>query len=363
MTFVHLIMLKNNYPCLLLMNDLHVGKENIPEFIANWNEALSICEKMGIREIAIGGDLFLSRSSQTLDILLAVHDVLVTAAGKGVHVTLVNGNHDLVNLESVRGYCHIFDQHPNVSVAGEYITLPVGDGQYALLHIIPYFPEDGSFCEKLSEVKRDAMDLSKKNFLYVHQGINGALSQPADKELPTNIFGGFERVFAGHYHNRCVIPKTCIEYIGASRQHNFGEDEAKGYTVLYNNGEYEFIQNKANLRYKVIDIQDDKADIHLMDLLEELKEAGRYRTKVRVHTTSAKAGNVDKEKLLGAGASKVEIIPEDAAQAEISSSGLFEKFDSRKIRETYTGFCHEKKIEEIELGLSYLSKIGQPCGN
>lgn len=356
-------MSKNNYPCLLLMNDLHVGKENIPEFMSNWNEALSICEKMGIGEIVIGGDLFLSRSSQTLDILLAVHDVLRTAARKGIRVILANGNHDLVNQESVRGYCHIFAPYPNVSVADEYITLPVGAGEYALLHLIPYFPEDGSFCEKLSAVKRDGVDVLKKNFLYIHQGINGALSQPADKELPTHIFEGFERVFVGHYHNRCIIPTTCIEYIGSSRQHNFGEDEAKGYTVLYNDGDYEFIQNKTNLRYKVIDIEDHQADIHLTDLLEELKETGRYRTKVRVRTTSAKAPNVDKEKLLAAGASKVEIIAEDADQTEISSCGLFEKFDSRKIKETYTEFCQEKKINEVELGLSYLSKIEQPCGN
>lgn len=63
-------MAKEIYPCLLLFNDLHVGKENIPEFVANWNEALCICERLGITEIALGGDLFLSRAAQTLDILL-----------------------------------------------------------------------------------------------------------------------------------------------------------------------------------------------------------------------------------------------------------------------------------------------------
>lgn len=350
-------MADKNYPCLLLMNDLHIGKENIPEFIANWNEALSICEKMGVKQIAIGGDLFLSRASQTLDILLTIHDCLLTAAEHEIRVVLANGNHDLVNQEAVRGYCHIFDQHPNVLVADNYITLPIGDGQYALLHMIPYFPEDGSFTQKLSEVRQNSIDSKKKNFLYIHEGINGALSMPSEKELPANIFDEFERVFVAHYHNRCVIPKTRIEYIGSSRQHNFGEDEQKGYTVLYNDGSHEFIQNRANVRYKVIDIDADKVDIHLTDLLDELKETGRYRTKVRVHATSAKASSIDKAKLLEAGASKVEIITEDSEQADVATSSLFEKFDSRKIRETYTEFCREKEIEDVELGLSYLSKI------
>ena len=71
----HMLMPKEkDYPCLLLLNDIHVSKDNIPEFTANWREALDICRKMDIRDIAIGGDLFLSRAAQTLDVLLAVHD-------------------------------------------------------------------------------------------------------------------------------------------------------------------------------------------------------------------------------------------------------------------------------------------------
>lgn len=356
-------MAKEIYPCLLLFNDLHVGKENIPEFVANWNEALCICERLGITEIALGGDLFLSRAAQTLDILLAVHDVLLATAKKGIRVTIANGNHDKVAPESERGYCHIFDQHRNVVVANDYVSLPIGDGQHALLHLIPYFPEDGSFTEKLQTVKTQALDSTKLNFLYLHEGINGALSQPSEKELPANLFEGFDKVFVAHYHNRCVIPKTNVEYIGSSRQHNFGEDEMKGYTVLYNDGSTEFIQNKINLRYKVIDVDADQVDIHLTDLLDEMKADGHYRTKVRVHTTSVGASSIPKEKLLHAGASKVEIITEETEAADVSASSLFEKFDTHKIRETYEEFCREKEIAEVELGLSYLSKIDSVCGN
>lgn len=312
---------------------------------------------MNVSQIAICGDLFLSRASQTLDILLAVHDCLLSAAEQGINVSIANGNHDKVSLEANRGYCHIYNQHPNVLVADDYITLPIGDGRYALLHMIAYFPEDGSFCDKLSDLKRNALDGSKKNYLYIHEGINGALSQPSDKELPANIFEEFERVFVAHYHNRCVIPQTRIEYIGSSRQHNFGEDEEKGYTVLYNDGSHEFIQNRANVRYKVIDVDGDKVDIHLTDLLDEIKESGRYRTKVRVYTTPEKSASINKSILLEAGASKVEIITEEIQPIEVASSSLFEKFDTGKIRETYEEFCEEKQIEDVELGLSYLSKI------
>lgn len=54
------------------MNDIHVSKDNIPAFQANWQEAVELCRKWGISEIAVGGDLFFSRAAQTLDVLLAV---------------------------------------------------------------------------------------------------------------------------------------------------------------------------------------------------------------------------------------------------------------------------------------------------
>lgn len=361
----HMLMPKEkNYPCLLLFNDIHVSKDNIPEFTANWREVLDICRTMDIRDIALGGDLFLSRAAQTLDVLLAVHDALLLAAEYGMRVTMINGNHDKVNQESPRGYCHIFDQHDNVLVADDYVSLPMGDDCRFVLHLMGYFPEDGSFCTRLERLKEEALDPKRLNFLYIHEGINGALSQPSEKELPANIFDAFDKVFVGHYHNRCIIPKTRIEYIGSSRQHNFGEDEEKGYTIIYTDGTHEFIKNRVNTRYKVLDISAERAGLHLMDELREIDADGRYKVKVRVHAPQAAMRSVDKTALLEAGATKVELIADDEEMLEASSSSLFEKFDSHRIRETYEEFCREKQIEEVAVGLEYLSKIeNRPCGN
>ncbi len=337
-------------PVALLMNDLHIGKENIPQFILNWNEALDICQKKDIQTIAIGGDLFLSRASQTLDILHTIHDCLLRASSSGISVILANGNHDKVNLDSNIGYCHLFSQHKTVTIVNTYTTIEVGEE--CLLHIISYFPEDGKFLEVLEQVECDGIVENKKNLLYIHQGVNGALSTAAEKEVPANIFKEFDWVFAGHYHNRCVVENSNVEFIGSSRQHNFGEDDMKGYTILYNDGSSEFIQNKANIRYRVIDIEEQEIDINLIDQLAELKDTGRYRTKVRINAINPQ--NVDKAKLLEAGASKVEIVVAGPDETEIAASSLFEKFDNSKIKETYKKFCNEREIENVELGLKYL---------
>lgn len=344
---------------MLLLNDIHISKDNIPDFFLNWNEALSVCKRMGIQTIVLGGDLFFSRSSQTLDVLLAVHDALLAARSMNMDVILANGNHDLVNQEAVRGYCHVFDQHDNVLVIDEYHTLSNPEWSFTL-HVIPYFPEDGSFMEKLDEVILNEVSTGKLNYLYIHEGVNGALSRPAQNELPANIFGDFDKVFAGHYHNRCKVAPN-IEYIGSARQHNFGEDEEKGYTVLYADGTTEFIKNRANQRYMVLDVPDDKVGIHLRDQLEELREDGRYKVKVRVHSSPAGAAAIDRNKLLEAGAGKVEIVTEGAQAIQAADSGVLEKFDGGKIRDNYRRFCTEKGISE-ELGLFYL-KSDTLCGN
>ena len=355
--------MKGHYPCLLLLNDIHISKDNIPAFKANWQEAIDICRKMDVKEIAIGGDLFFSRAAQTLDVLLAVHDALLTAAEHGIHVTIAEGNHDKVNQENERGYCHVFDQHSNVLVCDEYVSLPLGDDCRFVLHMMGYFPEDGSFCTRLDRLKEEALDPKRLNFLYIHEGINGALAQPNDKELPAKIFEEFDKVFVGHYHNRTIIDKTRIEYIGSSRQHNFGEDEEKGYTVIYTDGSHEFIKNQANTRYRVIDVAAERAGLHLVDELREIDADGRYKVKVRVHAPQAAMKSVDKAALLDAGATKVELIADDEEMLEVAASSLFEKFDSHRIRETYEEFCREKQIDDVAIGLEYLSKIEGQCGN
>lgn len=346
-------------PCMLLLNDIHISKDNIPDFCLNWNEAISHCKRLNIGTVVLGGDLFFSRSSQTLDVLLAVHDALLTARNMNIDVILANGNHDFVNQEAVRGYCHIYDQHDNVLVIDEYHTLSNPEWSF-MLHVIPYFPEDGSFTGKLNEVIENELSADKQNYLYIHEGINNALSRPAENELPVHIFSDFDRVFVGHYHNRCTVAPN-IEYIGSSRQHNFGEDEEKGYTVLYGDGTAEFIKNHANRRFMVLDVPDNKVDIHLTDRLEELKEDGRYKVKVRIHSSLAGASAIDRNRLLEAGAGKVEIVTEEVHAVQIAGTGLLEKFDGGLIRDNYRRFCTEKGINE-ELGLSYL-KSDTSCGN
>ena len=347
-------MSKEKIPCALLINDIHVSKDNIPEFQKNWGEALDICKERKIPEIIIGGDLWQSRSSQTLDTLLAVRQAVIKATHQGIELTIAEGNHDLVDQEALLGYSHIFSEYPHVNVIDDYTAIDYSDN--LVLYVMSYFPENGSFMERLMDLINNDFDKDKYNVLYIHEGINGALSVPSNDELPTKLFKDFDAVLVGHYHNRCRIKNTNIEYIGSSRQHNFGEDEEKGYTILFDDGSYEFVKNQVNIRYKVIDLSISDINKDFIEKLNDINADGRYKIKTRVNCSSTDVKNVDKQKLLEAGAAKVEIITEQVDVKAVKGQSFDKKFDKSEIKTEYESFCSEKLINS-KMGLEYLDKI------
>ena len=340
----------------LLMNDIHVSKDNISEFQDNWNEALEICKSQKIKEIIVGGDMFQSRSSQTLDVLLAVKHALIQTRYAGVRVTIAEGNHDLVNQESCDGYNQVFSEYDMVDVISDYAIIEVSDD--IDLFVMSYFPENGSFVERYNDMVKTDLMLNKKNILYLHEGIRGGLSTPSDDELPATMFKQFDCVLVGHYHNRKKIPGTNIEYIGSSRQHNFGEDEEKGYTILYNDGSYQFVRNNVNTRYKVIDVMNiSQLNENVLKYITELKNSGKYKIKLRIQCKSSEASMVDKQKLVELGVTKIEFVTEDVKAVATASQGLEKKFDKNGIKEEYSSFCADHGVSNVEIGLYYLGKI------
>lgn len=185
-------------PYALLINDIHVSNDNITEFRANWNEAIEVAERNAIDMIIIGGDLWMSRSSQTLSTIMAAKEAMIKATSHGISVIMAEGNHDKVDQESLLGYCHMFSEYPDIEVIDDYAIYDMGESD---LFVMSYFPENGSFIERYKEMAKELIP-GKKSILYIHQGIRGGLSTASDDELPASLFKDFDSVLVAHYHNR-----------------------------------------------------------------------------------------------------------------------------------------------------------------
>lgn len=334
----------------LLINDLHITSDNIAEFDKNWKEAIDVCKEHEIKDIIIGGDVFTARASQTLPVLLAVKNALTLATANGLEVAIAAGNHDKPQAKSVFSYCHLYDLMRGVEVIDTYEIIN-WDADIQLC-VVSYFPENDGFKEILDkavdEIEKTRFGL-ENTILYIHEGVHGALGDfEIDKECPQKWFEGFKAILCGHYHNRVRIKGTNIEYIGSSRQNNFGEDELKGYTILYSDGSTEFILNEVNTRYRTIEAGYDD------DL--QLDDDPRYKTRLKLNCTDAQAKTIDKEKLLAMGFNKIELKTEKVKATEIKETGLDQRFDKQGIKKEYKKFCNTKEIEP-DLGLKYLDKL------
>ena len=335
---------KNIFPCALLMNDVHVSKDNILEFEKNCDEALAICADRGIEEIVIGGDLWQSRAAQTLSTLMAVSRFLTKAYDSGVFVVIGEGNHCKVDQEAFEGYGHVFAPYPGVEVVDDWELL---DYKGCDLIVMSYFPENGSFTEKLNAlIASEDYREDRHKVLYIHEGINGALSTPAEKELPTHIFKPFDKVLVGHYHDRCAIPGTNIEYIGSSRQHNFGEDEEKGYTILYSDGSLEFVKNMVNKRYRTIELTAKQVNQNALKQIAEIKQDPLYLVKTKIECTAKEAELLDKTMLLESGVSKIDIVSKNTKTIAATASSFENKLDKAGIKKEYLAYCEDKRSEE-----------------
>lgn len=336
----------------LLLNDIHVGKETINDFKLNWEEAMNIAIDNQINHILVGGDLFLSRSSQNLDILLAVHDAFQECLDNNIKVTLLEGNHDKVDQEAVRGYCHVFDSFDNVRVIDTWGDIGFGSIGVGM---VSYYPENGSFTDKLEEITKYFTESEyEKWILYIHQGIRGALSQPTEDELPAKLFSEWDQVLVGHYHNRCKFNN--IEYIGSSRQHNFGEDEDKGYTILFSDGSTQFIKNEVNNRYKTLEVSFEDINSHIKETIDDLVHDG-YRVRIKINCKPEQVKSIDKQFLLASGASKVEVAQSLLKETEVSQNSFNRRYNKDGIKDSYKDFCKDNKIDNVELGMQYLNKI------
>ena len=338
-----------NNPIILLMNDLHINKDNTQEYIKNWQEALSVCKQYSISRIIIGGDIFTTRGVQHLYPMQVVADCFKAAVKQNIEVFVAFGNHDLPVYGETESWIDMYESQIHIVKDWEYFKL----SSSTTLAVCPYFPEDTIMPEKLKGIDAfcDVNNIPYSNIvLYLHAGVHGALGNlDVPNEIPTEMLTKYGKVLCSHYHNRTIIPGTKIEYIGSSRAHNFGEDEEKGYTLLYDDGSTKFIKNEVNTRYVTDDVD--------LDSLSAWKSNydHRYKVRLRIHCASSDVDTIDREHLLELGAHKIEFVTEKIETIAVEQSNLEEKFDNKNLQVEYKSFCKEKDIDS-RLGIDYLTK-------
>lgn len=226
----------------ILITDTHFSNDNITQVDDVITQGINLASKTRTKILFHLGDWFTSRTGQTLTTLMGMIVVLNKAQKHGVKVITIPGNHDKTDLEDTRSYLEVFRSHPALDLFSEEGTFKLSND--ILIHLLPYFPEEGTYSERLAELTRLASP-TKKNILLTHIALDGAQNNDGSAQknsLTRDKFGAFQRVLSGHYHNR-NSPWSKAQYIGSARASNYGEDNEKGFTVINADGNLKFIKS------------------------------------------------------------------------------------------------------------------------
>jgi exonuclease SbcD len=314
-------------------------------------DAISKAKELGLDRIYVGGDIFTSRKSQFLAVLLSWMDVLDFAEEEQIDVVAIPGNHDKADYTCVESYLDVYEDHSAFTLVRTHAKFQVGK---FTLHLVPFFEEKQTYGQYLKLAKPEG----KHDILLTHVAVNGVRNNDGsevEESLSASKFDKFFKVFIGHYHDAQQVGDN-IYYIGSLRQKNYGEDEYKGYTVLYEDGSHEMIPSEFK-KFVTVKIDLDEVDNKELTNLRKQYQDSEDSVRFKFTGSKEKVTSLDKSKFDAVGIDvKCEYknvdVDVDFAQAE-----QFGGFDQSKIKEEWIEFCQNNDDIDQEQGTELLNQI------
>lgn len=252
-------------PIFLASTDWHFTKENSKEIYNLIEEKFKLAIELGLNEVFMLGDVFVSRISQRMEILDSFWDILNLAKDYNIKMFVIPGNHDKTDYSSDRSFLRFYMHHPNIELVENHLSLIRGDYE---IHLMPYFANSSEKFKENFEKCLTPTDKSKKQILMSHFAVMGSVNNDGtkiEKGCSVSEFKSFEMVFLGHYHNTHYVSSNIL-HIPSLRQNNFGENIDKGFTIMYEDGETELVSPNFT---KYIKVKVDIDETNFSDLLKK----------------------------------------------------------------------------------------------
>jgi len=248
-------------PLAVLINDVHLTKDNGSLVKDIFRQAVAVCKKFGINRIFNGGDSFTNRSGQPLSSLTDFLDIIEYLDSEGITMFGIPGNHDKTDADSLNSYLDLYIRD-SFRVYRDITKTVISGVNFVFA---PYFKDD-VWLEQFSKIK---IDPSEVNIMITHSGFDGVMNNDGSKvesEIKPSLFKDFDMVYIGHYHDASWLADN-VRYAGSAYQNNFGENITdKGFNVIYDDGSYKFIPSKFPKYIKeVLDANDRESLRNLME--------------------------------------------------------------------------------------------------
>jgi exonuclease SbcD len=337
-------------PLTIFSNDWHIKESNKEQIIDLVKQKCELASSLNIDKVFCLGDIFESRIAQRLDVLNTFNQILDIFESYKIKLISIPGNHDKTVYSSKESFLDSFRRHPYFDLIDEYKFIQINDS--IVLHLIPFF-EDNVFLNIFNNIK---IFSDYKNILLSHLAVEGSRNNDGsivkNERIAPSLFSSFYKVFLGHYHNTQKIGEN-IFHLPSIQQNNYGEDNNKGFTILYNDGSHEIVKSKFKEYIKIVIDVDETSNKELADLRKKYsKDDNNIRFELKGSENILKS--IKKDDFVSLGIDVKIKTKEIEANLENYSDEVVEH-NSSTIKEAFDIFCEKEKLNK-DLGIKYLNK-------
>lgn len=331
-------------PIFIMANDIHIAMNNVTILRPILANLVIEAVKNGV-DIVLAGDVFDSRSSQRLSVLDLFDEFLGMCESNAVTCFVIPGNHDKTLYSSHNSFLKVFRYHPSCVLIEDIKDMVVQDVNVTFM---PFFDED-MMVKRLNEH-------SGGQILVSHFELNGSVNNgivSKGRAISKSMLDKWDLVLLGHYHNYHKVTDK-VSHCPSIIQKNFGEDENKGYTLVYNDLTYEIIKSDFK-PFKTIKINIDEITPKLSKEWLKLAESN-VNLRIEVSGATEKLKSFKKVKYSQAGID-IKLNHDELTLSEKGFSDVSEVkgLDRDSVKERFDKFCDEDELDK-ERGKKYLEK-------
>lgn len=351
-------MKSKKYPVALLINDVHLNKDNGDLVKDIFQQAIKICKEKSISTIILGGDVFTNRSGQPLICLTIWLEILSMIADAHLMLVVIPGNHDKTDANSENSYLDVFRYHPNIRVVSKHEIIRYnGD---LIIGLIPYFGDE-RWLEEFKELELK-VGRADHHILITHMGVEGVRNNDGTEVVSVikpKTFKNWDKVLVGHYHNASKVGDN-IYYTGSAYQNDFGENIVdKGATIIYSDASLKFIPFDFPKHIKeVLYVTDTES---LRNVIEKYSDGNEMYDNIRLVFRGKKVDlkKVDTAELQRLGFEVTFESTESVEAVELAECEEIISMDKKSIFKDFLKFCSENDIKgkHLQYGMKLMKTL------
>lgn len=321
-------------PITIIFNDIHIKNGNEEDVFKGVQYLVDYANNLGVSEVICNGDIFDSRSFQRLSHLKCWEKCLELFKINNIVCHTNVGNHDKSLYNKEESFLDPYKYHPSIKLYPRISDINICGVNFT---ISPFF-EDKMLCEDLKLH-------NGSNVLVGHWSCDGSTylgKTDQNKVINKKLLSKWDKVYLGHYHNYHEVNENTT-HLPSLLQDNFGEDNIKGFTIIYDDLSYEVVKGKFKEFVKVcIDINETS----IKEVSKKVKDYENFEGVVRFEITGddSKLKSVDKSIFTDFGIDvKLKFDKKyTLEQNEEKKPILNEVYNEVNIRNEFKKFCEDK---------------------